>query len=41
MSNAEKLEKNGGAFVEEVDDSADSRPQSRSARVEEVEDEDA
>ncbi|ESK90150.1 translocation protein sec62 [Moniliophthora roreri MCA 2997] len=43
LSSAEKLEKNGGAFVEEVDmdDSADSRPQSRSARVEEVEDEDA
>ncbi|GLB42036.1 putative endoplasmic reticulum receptor [Lyophyllum shimeji] len=31
----------GGAFIEEVDESADSRPHSRSARVEEVEDEDA
>ncbi|KAG6808828.1 hypothetical protein H0H92_002742 [Tricholoma furcatifolium] len=31
----------GGAFIEEVDDSGDSRPQSRSARVEDVEDEDA
>ncbi|KAL0578227.1 Translocation protein S62 [Marasmius crinis-equi] len=34
-------ENNGGAIVEEVDDSGDSRPHSRSARVEEVEDEDA
>ncbi|KAF9067427.1 translocation protein Sec62-domain-containing protein [Rhodocollybia butyracea] len=44
-SDAEKIKKNGGAFVEEVaDDSGDvdvdSRPQSRSAKVEEVEDED-
>ncbi|KAG6865257.1 hypothetical protein C0991_004073 [Blastosporella zonata] len=31
----------GGAFIEEVDDSPDSRPNSRSARVEDVEDEDA
>ncbi|KAF7360311.1 Translocation protein [Mycena venus] len=31
----------GGAFIEEVDDSGTSRPQSRAARVEEVEDEDA
>jgi len=30
-----------GALIEEVDDSGDSRPHSRSARVEEVEDEDA
>ncbi|KAF7325797.1 Translocation protein [Mycena kentingensis (nom. inval.)] len=30
----------GGAFIEEIDDSGASRPQSRSARVEEVEDED-
>ncbi|KAG6818721.1 hypothetical protein H0H93_002490 [Arthromyces matolae] len=30
----------GGAFIEEVDDSASSRPQSRSARVEDVPDED-
>ncbi|KAJ7634886.1 translocation protein [Roridomyces roridus] len=30
-----------GAFIEEVDDSGTSRPQSRAARVEEVEDEDA
>lgn len=39
-SDAEKLKKNGGAFVEEVEDSGDSRPQSRSAKVEveEVED---
>jgi len=37
----EKLQKNGGAFIEEVDDSADSRPQSRAARIEEVEDDDA
>jgi len=44
-SDAEKIKKNGGAFVEEVaDDSGDvdvdSRPQSMSAKVEEVEDED-
>ena len=38
-SDADKLKKNGGAFVEEVEESGDSRPQSRSARVEEVEDE--
>jgi len=31
----------GGAFIEEVDDSGNSRPQSRAARVEEVEDDDA
>lgn len=36
----EKLQNNGGAFIEEVEES-DSRPQSRSAKVEEVEDEDA
>ncbi|KAK1222367.1 Translocation protein S62 [Marasmius sp. AFHP31] len=36
------VEKNGGAVVAgEAEDSADSRPHSRSARVEEVEDEDA
>ncbi|KAJ7158216.1 translocation protein [Mycena crocata] len=35
------FEANGGAFIEEVDDSGTSRPQSRAARVEEVEDEDA
>lgn len=34
------VEKNGSAAVED-DESADSRPQSRSARIEEVEDEDA
>lgn len=34
------VEKNGSAPVED-DESADSRPQSRSARIEEVEDEDA
>ncbi|KAJ7906265.1 translocation protein [Mycena leptocephala] len=34
-------EANGGAFIEEVDDSGTSRPHSRAARVEEVEDEDA
>jgi len=34
-------EANGGTFIEEVDDSGTSRPQSRAARVEEVEDEDA
>ncbi|KAF5390811.1 hypothetical protein D9757_004514 [Collybiopsis confluens] len=39
-TDAEKLKKNGGAFVEEVEDSGDSRPQSRSAKVEEAEDED-
>ncbi|KAF8889643.1 translocation protein [Infundibulicybe gibba] len=32
---------NGGAYIEEVSGSGDSRPQSRSARIEEVEDEDA
>jgi len=40
----EKLESNGGAYIEEVvgDDSPDSsRPGSRSARVEEVPDEDS
>jgi len=31
----------GGATIEEVDDSGTSRPQSRAARIEEVEDEDA
>jgi len=31
----------GGASIEEVEDSGDSRPQSRSTRIEEVEDEDA
>ncbi|KAF7351248.1 Translocation protein [Mycena sanguinolenta] len=31
----------GGAFIEEVEDSGNSRPHSRAARVEEVEDEDA
>lgn len=40
-SSAEKHKSNGGAFIEEVPDSEDSRPQSRSARIEEVEDEDA
>jgi len=42
-SSAEKLAKNGGAFIEEVveDSGTESRPRSRSARVEEVEDEDA
>ncbi|KAJ3742461.1 translocation protein [Lentinula detonsa] len=39
-SDADKLKKNGGAFVEEVEDSGNSRPQSRSAKIEEVEDED-
>jgi len=38
---AEKLADNGGAFIEEVDESSSSQPRSRSARVEEVEDEDA
>ncbi|KAF8638194.1 hypothetical protein AX16_010540 [Volvariella volvacea WC 439] len=41
---AEKHTKNGGAFIEEVEDSSDSRPQSRnatSALIEEVKDEDA
>ncbi|KAJ3783192.1 translocation protein [Lentinula aff. detonsa] len=38
-SDADELKKNGGAFVEEVDDSGNSRPQSRSAKLEEVEDE--
>jgi len=33
--------RNGGLHVEEVDDSASSRPQSRNATIEEVEDEDA
>ncbi|KAF9010014.1 translocation protein [Cyathus striatus] len=42
-SSAEKLKKNGGAFIEEVEDEdADSsRPQSRGPLIEEVEDEDA
>ena len=40
-SSADKLKDNGGAFIEEVADSENSRPQSRSARIEEVEDEDA
>lgn len=31
----------GGAYIEEIDDSGPSRPHSRAARVEEVEDEDA
>jgi len=39
-SSTEKLETNGGAFIEEVE-SESSRPESRAARVEEVEDEDA
>ncbi|KAJ3882788.1 translocation protein [Lentinula edodes] len=39
-NDVEKLKKNGGAFVEEVEDSGNSRPQSRTAKVEEVEDED-
>ncbi|TFL01660.1 translocation protein [Pterulicium gracile] len=38
---AEQLASNGGAFIEEVRDSGDSRPQSRGATIEEVEDEDA
>ncbi|KAF8966609.1 translocation protein Sec62-domain-containing protein [Flammula alnicola] len=38
---ADKHQENGGAFIEEVAESEDSRPQSRSARIEEVEDEDA
>jgi len=41
MSSTEKSRDNGGAFVEEADDSDLSRPQSRAAKVEEVEDEDA
>lgn len=36
-----KQKDNGGAFIEEVADSEDSRPTSRSARIEEVVDEDA
>ncbi|PPQ99248.1 hypothetical protein CVT24_009293 [Panaeolus cyanescens] len=38
-SSAEKLQENGGAFIEEIPEG--SRPQSRGARIEEVEDEDA
>ena len=38
---SEKQKGNGGAFIEEVPDSEDSRPTSRSARIEEVVDEDA
>ncbi|KAJ7211215.1 translocation protein [Mycena pura] len=34
-------EANGGAFIEEIDDSGASRPHSRAARVEEVDDDDA
>jgi translocation protein SEC62 len=37
----DKSRDNGGAIVEEGDDSDLSRPQSRAAKVEEVEDEDA
>lgn len=40
-SSAEKHKDNGGAYIEEVAGSEDSRPQSRNARIEEVEDEDA
>jgi translocation protein SEC62 len=40
-SAAEKLSKNGGAFIEEVHDSGSSRPNSRGPIIEEVEDEDA
>lgn len=40
-SSNEKHKDNGGSFIEEVADSDTGRPQSRSARVEEVEDEDA
>jgi hypothetical protein len=40
-SSSTKSRANGGASAEEVDDSEYSRPQSRTARVEEVEDEDA
>jgi translocation protein SEC62 len=40
-SSSEKHKDNGGAFIEEVAESEDSRPNSRSARIEEVEDEDA
>ncbi|KAG5637352.1 hypothetical protein H0H81_004864 [Sphagnurus paluster] len=35
------LNNGSGAYIEEVDDSGDSRPHSRSARIEEVDDEDA
>jgi translocation protein SEC62 len=41
VSPAGKLRDNGGAFIEELDESEDSRPHSRNARVEEVEDVDA
>jgi len=40
-SAVEKLRTNGGAYIEEVDDSGDSRPQSRTTRIEEVPDEDS
>ncbi|KJA21400.1 hypothetical protein HYPSUDRAFT_42042 [Hypholoma sublateritium FD-334 SS-4] len=40
-SSADKHKDNGGAFIEEVAGSEDSRPHSRNARIEEVEDEDA
>ncbi|KAF9482299.1 translocation protein [Pholiota conissans] len=40
-SSAEKHKDNGGAFIEEIPESEESRPHSRSARIEEVEDEDA
>ena len=36
----EKHADNGGAFIEEVADSEESRPASRRARIEEVEDDD-
>lgn len=40
-SGAEKPRDNGSAANEEYEDSEESRPQSRAAKVEEVEDEDA
>lgn len=40
-SSTDKHKDNGGAFIEEVAGSEDSRPHSRNARIEEVEDEDA
>lgn len=40
-ASSEKQDDNGGAFIEEVAESEDSRPTSRSARIEEVDDEDA
>ncbi|KAJ3505772.1 hypothetical protein NLJ89_g7241 [Agrocybe chaxingu] len=39
-SSAQKHKENGGAFIEEVDDSEQSRPHSRAARVEDAEDDD-